>query len=94
MEAMAKQKINPYAHAAIMEVVENQLRNNDPPQSRQTFKRLMEAGHSEAEAKRLIGCVVTSEIFDVLKKQEPFNLERFVKALDRLPALPWDEKEN
>jgi len=88
---MQKAEVNPHLRATIMEVVENQIRNNDPPQTGQTFKRLLEAGHSEAEAKRLIGCVVTSEIFDVLKKQEPFNLDRFVKALDRLPALPWDE---
>jgi len=39
----------------------------------------------------LIACVVSAEIFDVLKRQEPFNLDRFVKALDRLPAMPWDD---
>ena len=73
-----------------MEVVENQLRDDDPPQTRQTLKRLIDAGHSEKEAKRLIGCVVSAEIFDVLKKNEPFNLERFVRGLNKLPAMPWD----
>ena len=77
-----------------MEVVENQLRDNDRPQTRQTFKRLIEAGHSEKEAKRLIGRVVSGEIFDVLKKNEPFDLDRFVKGLDKLPAMPWDEEES
>jgi hypothetical protein len=91
---MQKAEVNPHLHAAIMEVVENQIRNNDPPQTEQTFKRLMAAGHSEKEAKRLIACVVSAEIFDVLKKQELFNLDRFVKALDRLPAMPWDDEEN
>ena len=66
---MKLSKSNPYARAAIMEVVENQLRDNDPPQTRQTFNRLIGAGHSEKEAKRLIGCVVSAEIFDVLKKK-------------------------
>jgi hypothetical protein len=90
---MTESKGDPQLQAAIMKVVENQLRSNDPPQPRQTFERLIQAGHSEEEAKRLIGCVVTSEIFDVLKRQEPFHLDRFVKALDRLPAMPWDEEE-
>ncbi len=90
---MKGSKGNPYLRAAIMEVVENQLRDNDPPKTRQTFRRLIEAGHSEKEAKRLIGCVVTAEIFDVLKKNEPFNLERFVKALDKLPEMPWSEED-
>ncbi len=91
---MKESEGNPYLRAAIMEVIENQLRNNDPPQTRQTFRRLIEAGYSEEEAKRLIGCVVSAEIFDVLKKNEPFNLERFVKALNKLPEMPWAEEES
>lgn len=91
---MQKSESNPHLQAAIMEVVENQLRNNDPPQTNQTFKRLIEAGYSEKEAKRLIACVVSAEIFDVLKKNEPFNLDRFVKALNKLPTMPWEKEEN
>ncbi len=81
---------NPHLKPSILEVVDNQLQANDPPETRQTFNRLISEGYSEVEAKRLIGCVVSSEIFDVLKKQEPFNLERFAKALNELPKLPWD----
>jgi hypothetical protein len=91
---MQEQKVNPYVRAAIMEVVENQIRDNNPPQTGQTFQRLIAAGHSERKAKRLIACVVSAEIYDVLKKQEPFNLERFVKGLDNLPAMPWEEKDD
>jgi len=90
---MSEPKANPVLNAAIMKVVDNQLRGNDPPQTGQTLKRLMATGHSEKEAKRLIACVVSAEIFDVLKQQQPFNLERFVKALDKLPAMPWAEEE-
>jgi hypothetical protein len=88
------ERSNPHLQAAIIEVVENQLRNDDPPQTGQTFKRLIETGHSEKEAKRLIGCVVSAEIFDVLKKNEPFNLDRFVKGLNKLPTMPLEEEGN
>jgi hypothetical protein len=88
---MSQIKPNPVLHAAVTEVVENQIHNNDPPQTQQTFKRLLAADHSEKEAKRLIARVVSAEIFDVLKQQKPFDLERFVKALDKLPAMPWDD---
>ena len=91
---MTKSEVNPHLRAAIIEVVENHIRNNDPPQTQQTFKRLIEAGHSEEEAKRLIACVVSAEIFDVLKKNEPFNLDRFVSGLNHLPAMPWDDEES
>jgi hypothetical protein len=90
---VSESKYNPVLNAAIMKVVDNQLRSNEPPQTGQTLKRLMAIGHSENEAKRLIACVVSAEIFDVLKQQQPFNLERFVKALDKLPTLPWEEEK-
>ncbi len=76
--------------ATILEVVDTQIRNNDPPETSQTFDRLIREGHSKEEAKRLIGCVVTSEIFDILKKMEEFDISRFVKALNKLPEMPWE----
>ena len=91
---MSEPKANPVLNAAIMKVVDNRLRSNDPPQTGQTLQRLVADGHSEEEAKRLIACVVSAEIFDVLKQQQPFDLDRFVKGLDNLPALPWDEEES
>jgi len=86
---MKKSEGNPRLKAAILEVVENQLRDNNPPETKQTYERLLQEGHSAKEAKRLIGCVVSSEIFDILKKQEAFNPARFVKALNKLPKMPW-----
>lgn len=76
---------NPYLKSAILEIVENQLKENDPPETWKALERLTAEGYPE---KRLLACVVTSEIFDVLKKKESFNLERFVKALNTLPNLP------
>ena len=83
-------KTNPRLKATILEVVDNQLRANDPPETRFTLERLMAEGYSENAAKELIGCVVTSEIFDVMKNEEEFNLQRYVCALNKLPQLPWD----
>jgi hypothetical protein len=90
VEGTGKVEENPYLKSAILEVVDNQLKANDPPETRKTLKRLIAAGHSEDDARSLIGCIVAAEMFDVLKKQEPFNLERFVKALKALPKLPGD----
>ncbi len=74
--------------ASILEVVDNQLKSNDPPETRQTFNRLVKVGNSEKRSKELIGTVVSSEIFEVLKKQEPFDLGRFVTSLNKLPEVP------
>jgi len=83
-----RKKYNPHLRAAILEVVDNQITNDNPPETRQTYERLMREGRSDADAKSLIGTVVAVEIFEVLKRQEPFNPQRFVQALNRLPELP------
>ena len=80
---------NPAAvRAAIFEVVENQLRDGTPPETKQTFERVVASGHSAEEAKRLIGVLVSYEIYGVLKHQKQFNMARFVARLRRLPKLP------
>lgn len=83
-------KTNPRMKKIILEVVDNQLKANEPPGTRSTLNRLIEEGYSEKDAKELIGCVVTSEIFDVMKNKEEFDCQRFVDALNKLPQLPWD----
>ena len=71
------------AREAIFEIIENQIRDNTPPETKQTYDRLIADGHSHEEAMKMIGCVVTSEIFDVLKQNQPYNQERYVAALQR-----------
>ena len=81
-------KTNFHLKATILEVVDNQLRANDPPETRSTLDRLIGEGYSEKAAKELIACVVTSEIYDVMKNKEEFDRQRFVDALNKLPQLP------
>lgn len=86
---MKEPETNPRLGAAILKIVENQLKGNDPLETRQTYERLIEEGNSKQEAKRLIACVVTSEMYDVMKEEETFNQDRFISALNKLPKMPW-----
>jgi hypothetical protein len=79
-----EQSHNPYLKAAILEVVENHLREGDPPETRQTLERLMAAGHSESQAKEMIGSAVVGEIWAMLYEGKPFDRERFVGLLEGL----------
>ena len=49
--------------AAILEVVENQIREDDPPDTRQTLERLVAAGYSRKQAIEMIGSTVVEEIW-------------------------------
>lgn len=73
---------------AILEVVDNQIRDSNPTATKDTFDRLIGEGIARDEARRLIGCVVASEIFDILKHLQPYDEDRYVKALRKLPDLP------
>ena len=75
----------------ILEVVENQIRDNDPPETRQTLRRLIKEGFSREGAVELIAAVVVNEIYNVLKQEKNFDRKRFVAALRQLPKLPYDE---
>jgi hypothetical protein len=75
-----------------MDIVDNQLRDNTPPETRQTLERLVADGHTLEDARRLIACVVSTEIYDILTTHRPFDETAYVAALQRLPILPWDEE--
>ena len=89
---MVQRPVNPPLNAAVLEIVDTQLREGAPPETGQTFARLTEAGYAPEAARRLIGCVVVSEIVEVLRRQLPYDEARFVAALQRLPRLPWEHE--
>jgi hypothetical protein len=81
---------NPQLGAAILEIVDAQLRDRTPPETRETFNRLIDMGYSPEGARQLLAHVVVREIFTVMARGEHYDAARFVAALRRLPALPDD----
>ena len=78
------------AREAFLEIVDNQIASNDPPETRQTFDRLTKSGWSQEDSKKLIAQCVAVELYSVMTKQEPFNEERFIKNLKNLPEEPFE----
>lgn len=82
------------AGEAIVETVENQIRDNNPPETKRTLKRLMALGEPRENAIRYIGTALSVEIFEALKNQSPYDQARYIRNLRALPKLPFDnEKE-
>jgi hypothetical protein len=75
---------NPHLKAAILEIVENQLRDGDPPETRQTLERLLTAGYSHQQAIEMIESAVVEEIWAVLHEHKPFDRTRFTALLKQL----------
>jgi len=79
------------AQEAIFEIIENQMRDNTPPITKETYTRLKAIGHSHEEAMKLIGCSISVELFEITSKKQTFNEERYSRNLKNLPDLPWEE---
>lgn len=71
-----------------MEVVDNQITSNDPPETRETLDRLTSQGISEQDARIYICQAVCVEIWDIMRNKKEFNRERFVRNLKNLPEEP------
>ncbi len=77
---------------AILEVVDNQLRDNTPPETRKTLNRLMKEGWSKSDARMLIAQCVSVEIFNVMKYNQPFDEARYKANLAKLPEEPFSDE--
>ena len=75
---------NPHLKRAILEIVETQLRADDPPETRQTLNRLLVAGYARQEAVERIGGAVVEIIWDMLHEHQAFDLARYRAALEAL----------
>jgi hypothetical protein len=76
------------AGEALLEAIENQLRENNPPEVSETLSRLTSAGHSREDALRLIGAVLATEVYEIVRQHRPFDERRYVANLKALPTLP------
>ena len=85
-----KDQASPQLTAAIMEAVNNQLRNSNPPETKETYDRLVASGISDKEARRLIAIALSTEMFEMLKNKKDYSQQRYVASLRKLPKLPWD----
>jgi len=74
----------------IFEIIRNQLKANDPPETKKTLNRLIKLGYSEFESKQFIGQCIAVELFEVIKNKKPFDEDRYVNNLKKLPEEPFD----
>lgn len=82
------ERSNPYLKELYMKVLENQLRDNDPPETGVTLNRLLAQGFSRDDAKEYIARAVCIEVWDVIKHKKEFNRARFIRNLEGLPGEP------
>ena len=76
--------INKHLQKTMLDVVDNQVKANDPPITKITLERLRESGYSERDAKKKIAAILIEEMYDVLKSEKKFDEKRYANKLSAL----------
>ena len=84
MSGKLQENYNPRLKALIMQILDNQLRDNNPPTVKETLTRLIKLGYSQKQAREKIAAVIVVEVYDIMKDMRPFNAESYSKALNDL----------
>jgi hypothetical protein len=86
----ATMETNEKLREQIFEIINNQLKENNPPETKMTYDRLIKQGFDDFQTRQMIGQCLAVEIFEVLKFSKPYDNARYVKNLLALPKEPFD----
>ena len=76
----------------ILEVVDNQLRENSPPCTKWAYRQLLEAGYSKNEARERLGAVV--QMYNVTNNNTHFDQEKFEASVRDMVQKSIDFEED
>lgn len=79
---------NEIVRAQMLKIVDNQIKGNKPPETKQTYKRLISEGFSDLDSKKLIAQCVAVLLFDAMKNNSPVDHDKYLENLRNLPKEP------
>lgn len=68
----------------MIEVIDNQLEDDDPPGIVAAFERLKSEGHEADEVKKMFAAVFEGELYKLNGPNDGFNREFYLKTLEAL----------
>lgn len=74
----------------IFDILNNQLKENSPPETKNTFNRLLNEGFDDTQAKEMIGQCIAVELFEIIKHGNKYDNTRYIKNLNNLPKETFD----
>ncbi len=74
----------------IFDIIKNQLKDNEPPETKATFDRLQKQGFDDFQIRQMIGQCLAVELFDIMKNRKSYNNQRYTKNLLALPQVPFE----
>ena len=75
---------NPRLKKLILEVVDNQLNENNPPITKVTLRRLIRSSYTRQQAKEKIATIVAYHIYYAMHDNIPFDEKKYTEDLKKL----------
>jgi len=72
-----------------LKIIKNQLKLGEPPETKATFKRLLDLGIDKKRAKLMLADCLQIEMLTMFKEQRVFDIKKFNKLLNILPNDPY-----
>ena len=76
------EQASPELREGVLDAVRNQLRDNEPPEAKETYERLLVEGIPEEDALKLLAKALVYEMYDMMKSKRVFDQERYVILLN------------
>jgi hypothetical protein len=83
-------ELNDKLREEIFGIIKNQIKDNNPPETKATFDRLRKQGFDDFQTRQMIGQCLAVELFDVMKSGKLYDNARYIKNLIALPKEPFD----
>ena len=80
-ECSAENGIDPYMHVIIHLVIENQLKDNDPPGINDLFEEMKGRNYEEREIKEMFAAVFEGELHKLNGRNKQFDRDFYLKTL-------------
>jgi protein-L-isoaspartate O-methyltransferase len=84
--------VDPKLLLKVMEEIDRQIFVGEPPEVRQTYDRLLAAGHPTGHARHLIALVYALEMIRALRSGG-VDVDRYSQVLRELPRVPEVPRE-
>jgi hypothetical protein len=68
----------------LISAVEEQISTNNPKETKITYQKLIHNGDTPRQAKEKIAHIIYIESIAIIKTQQPFNRNRYIRNLERL----------
>jgi hypothetical protein len=78
------------AREALFEAIENQMKGEGPPETKETFDRLRASGYSRNKTMELLACALLVELDEMVREKRPYDAASYIRKLKALPQLPWE----